>query len=653
MSNPNRPAGKSAEANSGQTQFLNVVTRDEATARFREHLRLAPLGKEVVPIADALRRVLADDVLAEVDVPGFDRSNVDGFAVQARDTFGAMEETPRSVRTNAEVLAPGIVPGIDVVEGFATPIATGGMLPRGADAVLMVEHSELVETESGQRMQIGRPLTSGENVSYAGTDIARGETVLRAGQQLTSREIGVLAALGIAAISVYRRPRVAIFSTGNEIVAPGNPLRSGAVYDSNAAIIGAAVEELGGTPVHLGVIPDDEEALARALAQGLQSDMVVFSGGTSKGAGDLSYRAVHGLRNPGVVAHGVALKPGKPICLAVTGGKPVVVLPGFPTSAIFTFHEFVAPVLRAYAGLPAERRQTVAATLPMRVNSERGRTEYLLVGLVQGQHGLAAYPMGKGSGSVTTFSGADGFITIDQHTEILDSGSAVSVQLLGQGLEPADLVIIGSHCVGIDLLIGKLMREGIRVKSLYVGSMGGLAAAKREECDIAGVHLMDPATGDYNRPLLTPTLSLVPGYGRMQGIVYRRNDARFEGKSLDEVVARVQQDADCVMVNRNAGSGTRVLIDKLLGELRPAGHGTQTKSHNAVAVAVAQGRADWGVAIDTVAARYGLGFIPLQEEQYDFIVPTARLERPAVRAFRALLDDSQVRAELAALGFRL
>ena len=653
MSKLDPPPGNRAEANSGQTQFLNVVTRDEATARFREHLRLAPLGREIVPLTQALRRVLADDVGAGVDVPGFDRSNVDGFAVQAHDTFGAMEETPRSARTNAEVLAPGVVPGIDVISGFATPIATGGMLPRGADAVLMVEHSELIESDSGQRVHIGRPLTAGENVSYAGTDIARGETVLRAGQQLTSREIGVLAALGLATISVFRQPRVAIFSTGNEIVAPGDLLRSGAVYDSNAAIIGAAVEELGGMPVHLGVIADDEVALARALVQGLQSDMVVFSGGTSKGAGDLSYRAVHGLRNPGVVAHGVALKPGKPICLAVTEGKPVVVLPGFPTSAIFTFHEFVAPVLRAYAGLPAERRQTVAATLPMRVNSERGRTEYLLVGLVQGQQGLAAYPMGKGSGSVTTFSGADGFITIDQHTEILDSGSAVSVQLLGQGLEPADLVIIGSHCVGIDLLIGRLIRNGFRVKSLYVGSMGGLAAAKREECDIAGVHLMDAATGEYNRPLLTGTLSLVRGYGRMQGIVHRRNDARFEGKPLDEVVAGVQQDADCVMVNRNAGSGTRVLIDRLLGERRPPGHGTQTKSHNAVAVSVAQGRADWGVAIDTVAARYGLGFIPLQEEQYDFIVPTSRLERPAVRAFRALLDDTHVRAELAALGFRV
>jgi putative molybdopterin biosynthesis protein len=653
MPKPSNPTNSRAEARSGQTQFLDVLTRDEATARFRAHLVLAPLGKEVVPLRDALHRVLADDVAATVDVPGFDRANVDGFAVQATDTFGAMEETPRSARTNAEVLAPGIAPAVVVTAGSATPIATGGMLPRGADAVLMVEHSELVDVDGVPSVEIRRPLTPGENVSYAGTDVARGETVLRAGQQLTSREIGVLAALGVRDVAVFRRPRVAIFSTGNEIVAPGDPLHAGSVYDSNAAIIGAAVEELGGIPVHLGVIRDDETALAAALARGLESDVVVFSGGTSKGAGDISYRVVHALRDPGVVAHGVALKPGKPICLAVTQRKPVVILPGFPTSAIFTFHEFLAPVIRAFAGLPAERRQVVTATLPMRVNSERGRTEYLLVGLVPGPDGPSAYPMGKGSGSVTTFSGADGFITIDQHTEILDAGSTVSVQLLGQRLEPADLVIIGSHCVGLDLLIGKLITQGIRTKALYVGSMGGLAAAERGECDVAGIHLMDPATGAYNRPLLTEALGLVPGYGRMQGVVHRRDDARFAGKQPDAAVAAALRDPACVMVNRNAGSGTRILVDKLLGDRRPAGYGTQTKSHNAVAVAVAQGRADWGVAIDTVARQYGLGFIPLQEEQYDFVVPVSRLERPAVRAFRALLDDARVREELGRLGFRV
>jgi putative molybdopterin biosynthesis protein len=633
-----------------QTQFLDVITRDEASARFRAHLSLVPLGSETVALAAALDRVLARDMVATIDVPGFDRSNVDGFAIVASDSFGAMEERPRSVALNDELLSPGIVPAATVSPGHATPIATGGMLPRGADAVLMVEHSELVD---GSAIEMRRAITAGENVSYAGTDIARGETVLRAGTVLTSREIGVIAALGNAEVAVYRRPRVAIFSTGNEIVAPGAPLRPGAVYDSNAAIIGAAVEEMGGEPVHLGVVPDDETALAEALARALAADVVVFSGGTSKGAGDISYRIVGSLSDPGVVAHGVALKPGKPICLAVTRGKPVVILPGFPTSAIFTFHEFVAPVLRAYAGLPLARRHHVDATLPMRVNSERGRTEYLLVGLVQTEGGPAAYPMGKGSGSVTAWSGADGFITIDQHTEMLDAGSAVSVQVLGRQTEPADLVIIGSHCVGLDLLLGRLMQQGIRTKSLYVGSMGGIAAAKRGECDIAGVHLLDPATGEYNRPLLTPGLSLVPGYGRMQGFVFRRGDARFEGRTLDEAVAVAADDADCVMVNRNAGSGTRILIDRLLGARRPAGYGVQTKSHNAVAAAIAQNRADWGVAIDTVSRQYGLAFIPLQEERYDFIVPTARLARAPLKAFCALLENPEVRRALAALGFRV
>ena len=221
--------GKSPETPSGQTQFLTVISRDEATARFRRHLRLEPLGKVNVALADALNRVLAEDVLADVDVPAFDRSNVDGFAVVASDTFGAMEEKPRTVRLNDEVLTPGVVPASTVATGVATAIATGGMLPRGADAVVMVEHTEFVAAGEARVVEIRRAATAGENVSYAGTDIARGETVLRAGQLLTSREIGVLAALGRAEVAVYRRPRVAIFSTGNEIVAPGNPLRPGAV----------------------------------------------------------------------------------------------------------------------------------------------------------------------------------------------------------------------------------------------------------------------------------------------------------------------------------------------------------------------------------------------------------------------------------------
>ena len=632
-----------------QSQFLQVVTRDEAERRFREHLALIPLGAETIPLHEALGRVLAEDVCASIDVPGFDRSNVDGFAVQAADTWGAMEEDVRTLTLTDESLAPGIVPQREVTTGVATAIATGGMLPRGADAVVMVEYTD---AENAQ-VHIRRAATAGENVSYAGTDIARGETVLRAGQPLSSREIGVLAALGLAEVSVHRKPRVAIFSTGNEIVAPGAPLPVGAVYDSNAAIISAAVQELGGEPVRLGVIPDDEALLSAALQQGLTCDAVVFSGGTSKGEGDLSYRVVAALKDPGIVAHGVALKPGKPVCLAVTDGKPVVILPGFPTSAVFTFHEFLAPVIRAFAGLPPEQRKQVPATLPMRVNSERGRTEYLLVGLVPTDDGLSAYPMGKGSGSVTTFSGADGFITIGQHTEILEAGAPVQVQLLGDALEPADLILIGSHCVGLDWLSGELMRQGIRIKSMSVGSTGGLMAAKRGECDAAGIHLMDPATGEYNRPLLTPALELITGYGRMQGIVYRPGDMRFEGKNAADAMAAAMADPACTMVNRNAGSGTRILIDRLLAGAKPAGYGVQTKSHNAVAVAVAQQRADWGLAIDTVARQYGLGFIPVQEERYDFAIPKARLERAPVKAFIALLQSTAARDALRKLGFRV
>ena len=658
-----------------QDQFLEVIDRDTAMQRFLAPLRLRPLGQEVVTLADALGRILAKDVRADVDVPAFDRSNVDGFAVRATDTIGSADETPRRLRLNGEVLSPGIVAQQNVESGTATIIATGGMVPRGADAVVMVEQTEVESRESRVtsapladstlnpqpstlNLSIRRSMTAGQNITFAGTDIARGETVLRTGVRLTSREIGVLAAIGRASVEVFRKPRVAILSTGDEIIAPGSVPRPGSVFDSNAPTLAAAVTELGGEPIMLGIVPDDLPQLDAALQSALQHDAVLLSGGTSKGAGDLSYRVVRELRDPGIVAHGVALKPGKPICLAVTNGKPVVILPGFPTSALFTFHEFVAPVLRVFAGLPAEQRETIRATLPLRVNSERGRTEFLLVSLVHSETGLAAYPMGKGSGSVTTFSQADGFITIGQHTEQIEAGREVDVTLLGHELAPADLVVIGSHCVGLDLLLSELQHRGVRTKSLYVGSTGGLTAAKRGECDIAGMHLLDAETGEYNRPFLSENLRLLTGYRRQQGIVFRPGDARFANRTAANAIAAALSDPHCTMVNRNAGSGTRILIDQQLAEFlksgqQPPGYAVQAKSHNAVAAAVAQGRADWGIAIDTVAKMYGLSFLPLQAEHYDFAIPTTRWDRPAVKQFRDLLADATIRDRLRELGFEL
>jgi putative molybdopterin biosynthesis protein len=260
--------------------------------------------------------------------------------------------------------------------------------------------------------------------------------------------------------------------------------------------------------------------------------------------------------------------------------------------------------------------------------------------------------MGQGSGSVTTFSRADGFTTIGRHDEIVPAGTIVDVHLIGRELQLADLIVIGSHCVGLDYLLGRLEQRGIRTKFMAVGSLAGLDAAKRGECDVAGIHLLDPQTGEYNRPFLTRALDLIPGYGRMQGIVFRRGDVRFEERSAGDAVATALRDPECIMVNRNQGSGTRALIDRLLAGARPPGYAVQPRNHNAVAAAVRQGRADWGITLDIIARNTGLGFIPLQLEEYDFVSPKTHAERPAVIAFRALLADADVRRALHAMGMK-
>jgi putative molybdopterin biosynthesis protein len=398
-------------------------------------------------------------------------------------------------------------------------------------------------------------------------------------------------------------------------------------------------------------VGDDDRALDDAMERGAATaDLVVLSGGTSKGAGDVSYRVL-ARRRPGVVVHGVALKPGKPICLGAVDATPVVILPGFPTSAVFTFHEFVAPVIRRLAGLGPARRDETPAKMAVRCNSERGRTEYLLVSLIDGADGLTAYPLGKGSGSVTTFSRADGFVTIPRRQEYVDAGEAVAVTPIGCSVEPADLVAIGSHCTGLDRLLGLVEDRGWRVKSMWVGSQGGLLAAGRGECDVAGVHLLDPATGQYNVPFLPDDTRLLRGYGRMQGLVFRCGDPRFEGRHASDAARAAALDGSCRMVNRNRGSGTRVVIDGLLAGARPPGFLVEVRSHNAVAAAVVQGRADWGVAIAPVARDYGLGFLPIAAERYDFAIPAHRWDRPAVEAFRRLVGDPDVRRALGAMGF--
>ncbi len=638
-----------------QKQFLDVISPALAKSRFESAVSLKP-SEELIDLNQALGRTLSQDICAKVNVPSFDRSNLDGFAIKASDSIGAEEHLPVQLQLIDESIAAGAIPTQEVTAGFAMSIATGGMLPRGADAVIMVEHTDIRDNQ----LVILKAVSPGAGIAFTGTDVSSGQTILYQGSLLTSRETGILAAIGETKIHVWKRPKVAVISTGNEIIAPGQTMTPGKVFDSNARIISDAVKELGGEALEFGIASDDLLQLREKVKQALLvADIVLLSGGTSKGEGDLSYQVVYELDDPGVIVHGVALKPGKPICLAVSQQKPVIVLPGFPTSAIFTFHEFVAPAIRQLAGQPPTSQSMVTAKLAVRVNSEIGRAEFLLVRLLDNsqnisdkqQATLTAYPIGKGSGSVTTFSHADGFVRIDQQVELLESGSEVEVQLISRDAKPAELVIIGSHCTGLDLLMSLLKRKGIQVRFMSTGSSAGLNALKTGQCDIAGIHIFNPQSNTYNQHCITSNLHLIKGYRRNQGLVFRKGDPRFIGNSAKEIVDKVKQDPSCLMINRNLGSGTRILIEQLLDGSKPKGYLVQTSNHQAIFTAIQQKRADWGVAVQSLGEE-DTDFLPIQDEYYDFMVAKSRLQKKSVQVFIELLQDKVVQASLAEIGLK-
>ena len=634
-----------------QQQFLDVVSKEEALARWHKAYPPRRLESEKVRLGDALARVLAQAVNSPIDVPPFDRALVDGFAIRSADSAGANEAQPCHLALTRQSLACGDVPtpASMVEKGSATWIATGAMMPRGADSVVMVEHSE----PHGAGVAILQAARPGQGMAFAGSDIARGETVLLPGTVLGSRDIGVLAACGIGEVEVVRQPRIAVISTGDELIAPGKPLQAGAIYDSNSAILAAAIAEIGGRPVSFGVIRDDETALRKAMADAMAGcDMLILSGGTSKGNGDLTHRIVAGLGAPGIVVHGVALKPGKPLCLAVADGKPIALLPGFPTSAIVTFQTFVAPLIRAMAGMAGARHARVEAVTPLRIVSELGRSELAMVTLASSPSGLKALATGKGSGAVTSFAQADGFVEIAPLVERVDAGSTLSVTMIAGAQGLPDLLIAGSQCAGLNPLNLDLLSRQVRPRLLALGSQAGLAMAKRDECDVAPIHLLDAASNSYNAPFVDGSLDLVPGWLRLQGLAFRKGDPRFAGREPEVAIRDAAHDGGCIMVNRNPGAGTRVLIDRLLQGAQPPGWSNQPRSHNAVAAAVAQGRADWGVTIAPIAAAYGLGFAALAEECYDFVIPAARRATPAITAFLAALRDESVRDALVTMGFK-
>jgi len=407
--------------------FRKLVSLDEAKRILEQNFSPKPVGVEQVSLSEAHSRVLAEDVVAPMDVPPFSRSTVDGYAVRAADTFGADEDRSIPLKLCGRIKV-GEASSVIVEKGTTAEIATGAPLPRGADAVVMLEHV----VQKGNIVPTHSAVSKGENVMKAGSDVRKGAVALKKGQTLSSREVGVLAALGSTQVNVYKKPRVAVISTGAEIVEPGKPLTLGKIYDINAHTLSAAVTECSGEPVNWGIIPDETDQLKATLRKALDSaEVVVTSGGVSVGPTDIVPQVLNTLGKPGVIVCGIAVKPGKPTAIAIVDGKPVFSLPGHPTSSLLIFYLLVRPLILSMAGKREENPVTVKAVASTKIFPAKGRRTFVMVSLIREKSGrLLASPVAFGlSGAITTLARADGFVEVKESQQFINAGEEVTVCL--------------------------------------------------------------------------------------------------------------------------------------------------------------------------------------------------------------------------------
>lgn len=625
--------------------FHKLVSVNEALKLLEEKLGgIRPLGVIEVPLLESLNKVLAEDIRAPIDYPPFDRSMVDGYAIRSFDVAGASDVTPVQLKIVGKA-SIGSVPESHVGPGEAVEIATGAMIPRGADSVVMEEYV----VRKGDTLTVYRPTAPGENINQAGSDISAGDYVLRAGTLITSREIAVLAGLGISRVKVYRPPKVTVFSTGVELVPPGELLATAKLYDVDGYVITSMLNELGAEATFKGILPDSYDAMKSAIADALEkSDIVITTGSTSAGYGDMIYKVFRDL-GAELIVHGLKARPGKPTAIAVKDRKILFGLPGFPLSAMMNMYTIVAPVIMIMRGLePNVELPKVKARIPFRFPAGRGFMELIPVQLVQNVDGsLSAYPLMTGSGSVAGIGLSDGFIAAEENREYFDENEEVTVNLFSPSLRIPELNIIGSNCPGIEVVLRVAgLTKSSRVIS--VGSMGGWIAIKRGDADIAGTHILDENTMQYNVHMpkimgLENEVYIYRGYARRIGLLVKKGNPK-NIKGFEDLLR-----PDVVIVNRNKGSGTRVLLDMKLRPLlkgeRPEkainGYTYEVKTHTAVATAIVQGRADVGLSLEAVARMFNLDFIPVGEEIYDFVVRKDRINKPSVRAFLETLKSPE------------
>lgn len=621
-------------------EFRKLVSADKAR-EIINNLQVNP-KKERMALENIQGKILAEDIVAEINVPPFPRAVMDGYAVRAEDTYVSSESEPVRLRKLGNIPA-GSSSKLLVSAGETVEIATGAPIPEGSDAVVMVEYS----SEEDGTVLIYRPVAIGENIMKAGSDILKGERVLRTGKKIGTREIGVLASVGKREVPV-RKLQIGIISTGDELVYPGESLDAGQIYDVNSYTLYAGIKELGASPLLYEIVKDNEAVMKKLLETAAsECDLILASGSTSSGAGDIMYQLIDDLGK--TLAHGISIKPGKPVVIGVIKGVPIIGLPGNPTSTLMIFNEFVAPLIRKVLGGESELKKIEKGIMGTEFRSE-GRQQLLPVGLIRGR----VYPADKGSGAITSLSGADGFIEIPSSTEYIEAGTPVDVTLFGE-VEKPDLLITGGFCPGIDLLEDL---SGLRFRTLYTGSSGGFSAIAAKTADIAGVNMPSRHSSGqtdiaYNIPTIERMglsgVSLVKGYRRDVGLIVRQNStisglSDLPGKRL---------------INRNPGSGTRALLDIKIADLAAEkgiskkefadsvpGYSSGAKSEVAICEAVLSGKADAGVGIRNCADKNNLKFIKFAEEEFDFLIRNELLDTQEVKRFMETLNSEEFAAKL-------
>lgn len=621
--------------------YLDDLPWEEALERYLVYLdgigALNPGRPELVSVEDALDRITAAPVYAQISSPHYHASAMDGMAVRSSDTYGASETTPIQLRIGED----------------AVPVDTGDPLPVGCDAVIMIEDVHYVKPDLIEIIQAAPPW---QHVRVVGEDIVATEMIIPSNHPVRPVDIGALLAGGVDRVYVYPRPRVAILPTGTELVQPGANLKPGDIIEYNTRMLGAIIGKWGGIALRREITVDNFENIKAALAEAAdEADIVLINAGSSAGSEDFTADAIRSLGT--VLVHGVATKPGKPVILGVINGKPVIGVPGYPVSAYIDLDLFVKPVFFKKLGTVPPLVEKIEASVTRKMVSPIGVEEFVRVKLGRVGDKVVATPISRGAGILMSLVQADGMIRIPQNSEGFNAGDTAPVELYKTVREIRETsVIIGSHDLTLDVLANFLRRKfpEATLSSAHVGSLGGLTALRRGEAHCAGVHLLDEETGDYN---VSYVKRILPGRNSIiVNLVYREQGliiAKGNPKGISKLKDLTREGVS--FVNRQRGAGTRILLDYLLREQgidteQINGYEHEEYTHMAVAVAVKAGAADAGLGIQAAARALDLDFAGIVEERYDLCVPAEYWESPYIQRLLEVMNMPEFQEEVQRLG---